>query len=390
MTYWLLREGVYTAMRDAREANYTASDAEMLLFSRSQKEDEVLEVEDDVGIINIRGVLTPQPDIIAYLFGGGNTIYGDIIAAADVAENSEEVERIRLQVSSPGGAVDGFFKAMDALASVTKPIEAVVEGQATSAAFGLASQADTILAEDRATEVGSVGVAVSMFADPEIVTITSSEAPDKRPDVTTEEGRQVVQEQLDDVHQLFAEGIAEGRGVTVKEVNSDFGRGRVFLANEAKERGMIDGIIGAPPERRPRSTAQKPTSARPEPMNKDQLLAQYPEACEALIQEERARVEGHLEGGELSGNMAKAIENVKSGAALDNRAMMAYMREAGNRNLIEAREEDDNASEASQPQDAPDSPTSMDDVVAAAYTDAYTMAGLPQNAQEMIQNANSN
>ena len=51
--------------------------------------------EDDTAVINIHGVLTDKPDFSAMFYGGGNTVYSDIISALVDADNDPSVKNIR-------------------------------------------------------------------------------------------------------------------------------------------------------------------------------------------------------------------------------------------------------------------------------------------------------
>src|SRR5690606_27480192 len=167
---------------------------------------------------------------------------------------------------------------------------------------------------------GSIGTAVSLFVDEEVVTLTNTDSPDKRPDPRTEEGRAVIVQFLDAINELFVDAIARGREVSASVVTSEFGRGRTVLASEAKRRGMIDSISKPARKAAVRAEAQEtpelqaednippaPGGAHTEkPMTLEELKAQHPELCKALVAEaeenarkdavakERDRVEAHL------------------------------------------------------------------------------------------------
>ncbi|MCK5606835.1 ATP-dependent Clp protease proteolytic subunit, partial [Candidatus Pacearchaeota archaeon] len=160
--------------------------------------------------INIKGVLTNEPDFMARFFGGGNSTYKDIIQSIVLAEQDDNVKTITLKVDSPGGAMIGMVDAMDAIANATKPITAVVSGEALSAAYGLVSQAGTIIAVHEMVTLGSVGVAAKLLVSDSVVEIASTKAPEKRPDVTTEEGKADVRKFLDSAHDVFVSRIASG------------------------------------------------------------------------------------------------------------------------------------------------------------------------------------
>ncbi len=104
-------------------------------------------------IIPVQGVLTQ--DGPAYY----GTNYQTIADAAEKAAADPDVKRIVLAVDSPGGSVTGLPETAAVLAAVAKikPMSAVVEGVAASAAYWLTSQASDITLTPSG-EVGSVGV----------------------------------------------------------------------------------------------------------------------------------------------------------------------------------------------------------------------------------------
>lgn len=200
-----------------------------------------LKLAGSVAQIDVHGILTPKPDFFARYFFGGNTTYEEILAAISLAEADPAVKQVVFSIDSPGGHSAGLFDVFAAIESMRKP-KLAVAAYACSAAYGIAAATGRIEATNRAVEVGSVGVAITYMDDPAIIDITSTEAPDKRPDPATEEGRAVIRRELDAIHELFAETIAKGRKTTVEKVNEKFGRGAVMIASDAKRRGMLDAI----------------------------------------------------------------------------------------------------------------------------------------------------
>jgi ClpP class serine protease len=259
-------------------------------------------VEGRTAIIGVEGILTPEPDRwMAYVYGA-NTGYSTIVAAVRAANADPKIINIRLEFGRvPGGDVMGLFGAMDAIADSEKPVEAFVRYQATSAGYGLASQAGKIIAADRGVVLGSVGVAVDAFVDEHLVSVSSTEAPDKRPDLSTEEGRAVVRKELDEIHDLFVAGIARGRGTTVEKVNADFGRGGLIMAESALKINMIDKV-----ESRRASGTKKAGGKKVEDEK----------TFEDGVQAERARVASHLALAVVSGAFDVALEAIKSGSPI--------------------------------------------------------------------------
>ena len=200
-----------------------------------------------VAQICIAGVLSEEPDFWAWLMGCDGTTYVDIREAFAAAAADPMVKSVILDVSSPGGYTDGLFETLAAIEAFGKPIQ-VQASEACSAAYALAAMAGPITPKGPASSFGSIGVACSFAfdSDLEIVDVTSTAAPNKRPDPRTPEGKAVIVEQLDAIHELFADAIARGRSeatgtkYTVAKVNSGFGRGATMLADDAFAAGLID------------------------------------------------------------------------------------------------------------------------------------------------------
>jgi hypothetical protein len=186
------------------------------------------------------------------------------------------VREVLLSIDSPGGTVQGLFETLGELEAFGKPLRAV-SSMACSAAYALAAMCGSIEARTGVSFFGSVGVAAAIFVDPAVVDVTNADSPDKRPDVTTDEGKAAVQKELDAIFAEFASAIARGRGTTVDAVKQEFGRGATVLAADAKARGMIDSV--AMPK------ARQSTASQPAPDGLAQLLAtRLPEeSAEAYI-----------------------------------------------------------------------------------------------------------
>ena len=334
---WLLESNTFRELRaayerGAPEAN-TAARAEISATSGREAH------------INIEGVLTKTPNIYAALMGGGNTTYKDIIDALSAADSDENTDTIVLNIDSPGGQLDGMFDAIAALQATKKPIEARVSNLCASAAYALASQAGSIVATSPAARIGSIGVVVTMYTDDSEVDITSTNAPNKRPDVRTEEGRAVVREELDALHDLFVDAIAAGRGTHAKNINENFGRGATLLAGEALKRGMVDNM------QKLELNSNKIHLINAEiAMDLITLRAQHPdiyaEAIALGVSQERDRVSAHLTMGEASGDTKTAFGAIKDGSEMTANLQATYMAAGMNKRDIDARQADTDSAAA--------------------------------------------
>ena len=315
----------------------------------------IMTVKGDTAVINVSGVITKSPSFLAMLFGGGNVTYPEFINALAQARKDPNIKQAEMRVDSPGGHVDGLFDAIAAMQAFDKPLKAVVVNQASSAAYALVSQADEIVATNRAARVGSIGIVASFSADDDIIDITSTKAPKKRPDIMTDEGKAQIREELDALHELFVEAISEGRNVAAEKINAEFGQGATLLADEALKRGMIDAIAEGP-LRVVKSAKSKTTASsggnNPEngPMDLTTLKAQHPDVYAAAMQEgvtqERDRVTAHLTMGEASGDMTTALAAVNDGSNMTASLQAKYMAAGLNRRDRQNRQDDDAAAAA--------------------------------------------
>ena len=205
--------------------------------------------EDGTAHIPIVGGLTPAVSPCGALAGEAETEYGFIQSAISAAESDPRVVRVVFDIDSPGGDINGLDQTAQAMSAMTKPTEASVGGMAASAAYFLASQTDRIVAASPMSQIGSIGI-VSRMADDKgdgvkVWRFVSSGAPNKRPDLATDEGRAVVQARIDAMHDVFVRRVAEGRGVSEDTVREYFGQGGMFLAEKAREVDMIDAVEGS-------------------------------------------------------------------------------------------------------------------------------------------------
>lgn len=352
---WLLETSVRQAIQEAYKSGGLPTAQQQIEYEASYaaanggNTSRLLTVAGNNAEISVRGVITKTPSFLAMLFGGGNTTYSEIVSALAEAQADDAVDNITLAIDSPGGQFDGLFDAIAAIQTTKKPIKAVVSGVAASAAYAIASQADEIVATNKAARIGSVGVVATFGVSDREVTVTSTEAPKKRPDVTTQEGVDMVREELDALHEIFVDAIAEGRGTTVKEVNAEFGRGATLLAGEALKRGMIDAIDGVESAK---STTATSGGKQPEARSMDRktLQAQHPDVYAAVhdegVKAERERVSAHLTMGEASGAMKIAVEAINNGEEYTAKHMAQYNAAMLNNSNINARQEDDAGADA--------------------------------------------
>jgi ClpP class serine protease len=318
---WMIDPGVETQLRPIFAQTVPDADLPEQVSAAAKP----VTVVAGVASIPISGVLVNERNRFLDYFGVAQTSYKDITAQILEAEADTEVKSIEFQVDSGGGAAGNSLVATaDTLFATTKPTVAVVDGMAASAAYWLAAQADEVVLAGPASMVGSIGVVVDLSVSDRHVSVTSTDAPKKRPDVTTESGRADVRRVLDDMHALFASAVARGRGVSAATVNSDFGQGGMFLASEAVTAGMADRVLRASPAPTSAPVARHGTLAS---MDLETLAASEPKLYAQIVAigeaRERSRVNAHLSLADKSGQMAETIKHIEAGLPVSDDSVLA-------------------------------------------------------------------
>lgn len=372
---WLLNPETLSAMRSAPAvtAEQQAEYEQKILAM----EESALAIAGNTGRINIVGTLTDAPSFMARYFGGGNTVYADIVRAVAEAESNPQVEEIEYYIASGGGqATAEWLAAMEAIRNTTKPSRAYVGSVAASAAYGIAAQADEIVAQNAMSYLGSVGVVIDAITREDAVSITSTNAPNKRPDLKTEEGQATIRTMLDQVEGQFIDAIAEGRGISADDVRKNYGQGATMTAREAIKIGMIDKIQES---KTTAATGGKQTTGA-STMDLTTLKASHPavfaEAVTIGATQERERVEAHLTLAKASGAMDIAVEAIESGEGLSAKYQAKYMAAGMNKGQVEKQAADDtSATDAPAPKG--DNGPDFEDQVAA---EVAALSGVEFNA----------
>lgn len=206
-----------------------------------------------VAVLRLRGVITPFGSFLSLLFGGGPGGLVGFQASLQEAVADPEISAIVLEVDSPGGIIDLVPEtaAMIREARAQKPIVAVANTMAASAAYWLASQADELVVTPSG-EVGSIGVFVmhediSGALEADGIDITFVQAGQYKTEANpfeplSAEAEAYLQERVDEVYSMFVADVALGRDASEDDVRSEFGEGRVVSAERAVELGMADSV----------------------------------------------------------------------------------------------------------------------------------------------------
>jgi protease IV len=212
-----------------------------------------------------KGSSASGKDKLAVIFAEGGISMGKssdgTIGGASLSKTIREaredstVKAIVLRVNSPGGsglASDIIWREVQ-LAREVKPVIVSMGNVAASGGYYIAAPATKIFAEPT-TVTGSIGVFgiipnLEGFFKNKIGITFDGEKTHKYADMMTTsraltaEERLLIQGYIDDFYNGFIERVAEGRNMTLAQVDS-VGQGRVWTGTDAKRLGLVDELGG--------------------------------------------------------------------------------------------------------------------------------------------------
>lgn len=198
-----------------------------------------------IGVINVSGGLVNRP--MPGPSGGGPISYTALRDAFDELLEDEAVGAIVFRIESPGGMASGLFDLADHVHASrgTKPLHALVDDYAYSAAYGLAAACDEIWVS-RTGLVGSVGAKAehydwSGYNEKLGLTVTPIFAGAKKNDHSphspiSDSAREAMQAQIDDLHRLFVTSVATYRGLDAEAVRAT--EAGIFQGQAAIDAGL--------------------------------------------------------------------------------------------------------------------------------------------------------
>lgn len=230
----------------------TRLNVEMLAAAKEEKSPLAYDVVNGVAVISVSGILVKSLSMFASIFGERSM--PEIGRNFQTAVDDPNVKGIVLAVDSPGGSVDGTSALANQIAAARgrKPIIAVADGIAASAAYWVASAADAVYISGPTIEVGSIGIVAvhrdiseqdRMYGE-KFTEITAGKykriASAHKP--LSDEGREYLQAQVDQVYSVFVESVAALRGTSVPRI-LEAADGKLFMGQAAVDVGLVDGIM---------------------------------------------------------------------------------------------------------------------------------------------------
>jgi len=184
-------------------------------------------------------------------YGGTSSLA--VRRALRIAREDPEVQAIMLHIDSPGGTVAGTDDLAEETraAGALKPIAAHIDDLGASAAYWVASQTDFITAS-KTSEVGSIGTFAVLhdtsarYQAEGIQVHVVSTGPYKGALVdgvpVSEPALAEIRERVSAVNEHFLSAVQRGRGLRRGKLE-ELATGQVWIAEKAKENGLIDGVM---------------------------------------------------------------------------------------------------------------------------------------------------
>ena len=251
---WLIRPEKMDAMvgfLDAKACGMTLDAATVERVAAANRLERKATISRSVAVLPVVGVVAQRMDMMSEFSGGVSTErlgkeFDALVADADIGA-------IILEMDSPGGNYAGTPEMANRIMAArgSKPIVAVANSMAASAAYWIASACDELVVTPSG-EVGSIGVLAvhwdhsaqneKLGVKPTYVTYGDHKAEFSSDSPLTEAALSELQARVDEAGETFVKAVATQRGVAQKAVRENFGGGRMFGAKEAVARGMADRI----------------------------------------------------------------------------------------------------------------------------------------------------
>lgn len=205
--------------------------------------------ESGIAVIEVLGTLVQRASGLDLM--SGITSYSGIEAMLAQAEQDPDVKGILLEVDSGGGEANGVFDLADQIraAGETKPVWAIANEQAYSAAYAIAASAQKLYIP-RTGGVGSIGV-IALHMDESKrdaikgVAYTAIHAGARKNDFSSHAplsgaARNALQTEVSRLYDMFVAGVADGRGIDEQAVRDT--EAGLLTPEDAIDGGFADGV----------------------------------------------------------------------------------------------------------------------------------------------------
>jgi protease-4 len=207
-----------------------------------------------VALVYAEGTIVDGDGGEGLLSSGGNVGSTTIRKALRRAANDNNVKAVVIRIDSPGGSAQASEVMWQAARSVAekKPVVISIGSMAASGGYYLASAGDHIFADPSAI-VGSIGVVGGKFVLKDIYgklgINTEAFGRGRNSDLFSstkpfdERQKRLITNWMKGTYEQFTQRVMTTRKGKIKDIDQ-VARGRIFIARQAKDLGMVDEIGG--------------------------------------------------------------------------------------------------------------------------------------------------
>lgn len=239
-------QAIYAAHLRGEKIDIEAIEARLGRPLASEQQDYQIR-QGGVAVLTLDGVMAPKANLFMRISGGISTQMAT--QQLESATVDPRVTATVLALDSPGGSVFGtpeFGAAVLDLAKI-KPIVTVTEATLASAAYWVGSSANAVYMSGPTVQVGSIGVVATHRYDPQAKGGTTEITAGKYKRINSstgplsKEGQAYMQGHVDHLYSVFVDAVAANRGTSTDAVLEHMADGRVFIGQQAIDRGLVDG-----------------------------------------------------------------------------------------------------------------------------------------------------
>lgn len=249
-TPWALQPERLAAYTQFMARRFLQAEATVTASGQMARPARGMQASGAIAVIPVYGTVMQRGSQLNLCDGGTST---QAISQALAQANADPgIAAIVLDIDSPGGSVYGVAELAAEIRASSKPVTAVANSLAASAAYWLGASASEFYVTPGG-EVGSIGVWMAhedwsqALAEAGVSTTLISAGKYKVEGnpygALDAEARAFMQSRIDDYYAAFTRDVARGRKVAVDQVRSGMGQGRVLGAAQAKAENMVDDIL---------------------------------------------------------------------------------------------------------------------------------------------------
>jgi capsid assembly protease len=206
-----------------------------------------------LAVIPVTGIISHRMNLVSSISGSGGTSIQLLQKQFRECMGREDCKAIVLDVDSPGGSVDGVPEFADEIydARSKKPVIAVCNSMACSAAYWLASAASEVVCTPSG-QCGSIGVYMMHLDESEslkqqgikitVIKAGKYKAEGNSTEPLSDDARAAAQTSVDAFYSMFVRSVARNRGTSQTAVREGYGQGRSLMAAQAAGQDLVDRV----------------------------------------------------------------------------------------------------------------------------------------------------